>query len=209
MYDSFFYILGYLFGSLPFAFIGYLFGSIPFGLLLVKAAGLGDIRNIGSGNIGTSNVLRTGRKDLALATLILDAGKGAIAFAATYWLFHQSYTLALIVGFAAVIGHNYSIWLKFKGGKGVATSLGLYLVASPLVAFITIIIWLMVAIITRISSLAAMTALLVTPFVAYLYNNKALAIISFLLWILCVYRHKDNIKRILNGTENKIGGIKK
>lgn len=192
-----------------FALLGYLFGSIPFGLILVKAAGLGDIRDIGSGNIGTSNVLRTGRKDLALATLILDAAKGAIAFALTYWIFKQSYDVALIAGFAAVIGHNYSIWLKFKGGKGVATSLGLYLVASPLVAFVTIIIWLIVAIITRISSLAAMTALLVTPFVAYLYNDKTLAIVSFLLWILCMFRHKDNIKRILNGTENKIGSSKK
>ncbi|MFV0321813.1 MAG: glycerol-3-phosphate 1-O-acyltransferase PlsY [Alphaproteobacteria bacterium] len=192
-----------------FALLGYLFGSIPFGLILVKAAGLGDIRDIGSGNIGTSNVLRTGRKDLALATLILDAAKGAIAFALTYWIFKQSYDVALIAGFAAVIGHNYSIWLKFKGGKGVATSLGLYLVASPLVAFVTIIIWLIVAIITRISSLAAMTALLVTPFVAYLYHDKTLAIVSFLLWILCMFRHKDNIKRILNGTENKIGSSKK
>lgn len=192
-----------------FALLGYLFGSIPFGLILVKAAGLGDIRDIGSGNIGTSNVLRTGRKDLALATLILDAAKGAIAFALTYWIFKQSYDVALIAGFAAVIGHNYSIWLKFKGGKGVATSLGLYLVASPLVAFVTIIIWLIVAIITRISSLAAMTALLVTPFVAYLYHDKTLAIVSFLLWILCMSRHKDNIKRILNGTENKIGSSKK
>ncbi len=193
----------------PFFILGYLFGSIPFGLLLVKAAGLGDIRNIGSGNIGTSNVLRTGRKDLALATLLLDAGKGAIAFAISFWLFNQSYTLSLIVGFAAVVGHNYSIWLKFKGGKGVATSLGLYVVAAPIIAAITIVIWFIVARITRISSLAAMTALLVTPFVAYFYHNKILAIISFLLWVLCVWRHKDNIKRILNGTENKFGGTKK
>lgn len=192
-----------------FALLGYLFGSIPFGLILVKAAGLGDIRQIGSGNIGTSNVLRTGRKDLALATLILDAAKGAIAFALTYWVFKQSYNIALIAGFAAVIGHNYSVWLKFKGGKGVATSLGLYLVASPIIAIITIIIWLIVAIITRISSLAAMTALLVTPFIAYLYHDNALAIVSFLLWLLCIFRHKDNIKRILNGTENKIGSAKK
>ncbi len=192
-----------------FALLGYLFGSIPFGLILVKAAGLGDIRDIGSGNIGTSNVLRTGRKDLALATLILDATKGAIAFALVYWLFKQDYTTALITGFFAVIGHNFSVWLKFKGGKGVATSLGLYAVASPIIALITIIIWLMVALITRISSLAAMTALLITPIVAYFYNDKILALISLLLWFLCLFRHKDNIRRILDGTENKLGKEKK
>ncbi|MFV0430872.1 MAG: glycerol-3-phosphate 1-O-acyltransferase PlsY [Alphaproteobacteria bacterium] len=190
------------------AILGYLFGSIPFGLILVRAAGLGDIRNIGSGNIGTSNVLRTGRKDLALATLILDAAKGAIAFALAYWLFKQGYTTALIAGFFAVLGHNFSIFLKFKGGKGVATSLGLYAVAAPIITIVTLIIWLIVALITRISSLAAMTALLVTPAVALLYGNKPLALISFLLWGLCMFRHKDNIIRILNGTENKIGGIK-
>ena len=143
------------------AIIGYLTGSIPFGLVLTYCAGLGDIRKIGSGNIGTTNVLRTGHKGLALLTLLLDVFKAAFAAFLCQWLFDTN--VGYFAGFMAVIGHNYPIWLKFKGGKGVASTLGLMLAMTPCIGILTCLTWLVVALIWHYSSLAALTALAAAP----------------------------------------------
>ena len=140
------------------ASLGYIFGSIPFGLVFTRLGGLGDIRKIGSGNIGATNVLRTGRKDLAFLTLVFDIGKaGLVALLCTF--LYASSTMGLIAGTAAVIGHNYPIWLKFKGGKGVASTLGLMLIMTPFVGILTALTWLAMAVSFRYSSLSALTAL--------------------------------------------------
>lgn len=189
---------------------GYLIGSVPFGLLLCAAFGYGDIRTIGSGNIGATNVLRTGNKLLAFITLILDIGKGVMAFIAAHIVLAKTGIeadrafLATVAAFAAVIGHMFPVWLKFKGGKGVATALGALIAAMPQVGGTAVVIWLISAMVTKISSLAALSAFLITPAVTFLFYGKTLAIIhagvSALIWL----RHKDNIKRIANGTEPKI-----
>lgn len=182
---------------------GYLIGSIPFGLILTKAAGLGDIRKIGSGNIGATNVLRTGRKDLALLTLILDAGKAA--FIALFFKYiTQSEAVGLLSGVAAIIGHNYPLFLKFKGGKGVASTLGLMLAMTPLVGVLTALTWLFMAFTFKYSSLSALTALALAPIYALLIEEPIVSLVYLLLTILSFYRHKDNIKRILKGEESKI-----
>src|SRR3981189_1762307 len=150
---------------LPVALVlGYLLGSIPFGLILTKLAGTQDLRSIGSGNIGATNVLRTGHKGLALATLLLDGGKGAIAVLAIGTI--MAPPAALIAGVAAVVGHNFPVWLRFKGGKGVATTLGTMCAAVPLVGLLACVTWLAVAAIFRYSSLAALTALALAPLYA-------------------------------------------
>lgn len=183
--------------------IGYLIGSIPFGLVLTQLAGLGDIRKIGSGNIGATNVLRTGRKDLALLTLILDAGKAAFV-ALIFKYFSGSDMLGLVSGVFAVIGHNYPVFLKFKGGKGVASTLGLMLAITPIVGVLTALTWLFMALTFRYSSLSALTALALAPIYALFFETPAVSLVYLFLTVLSFYRHKENIKRILNGEESKI-----
>ncbi|MET0183301.1 MAG: glycerol-3-phosphate 1-O-acyltransferase PlsY [Caulobacterales bacterium] len=186
---------------------GYLLGSIPFGLLLTRLAGLGDIRAIGSGNIGATNVLRTGRKDIAIATLLLDAGKAAAALiiARALWGFDAG----LIAGAAAFIGHCFPIWLGFKGGKGVATFFGVLLAGIWPIGLLAGVTWLAVAGIFRMSSLAALCAALVAPLAA-LIAGEEMSVIVFcaVLTVLIFFRHRANIERLLAGTEPKIGAKK-
>jgi glycerol-3-phosphate acyltransferase PlsY len=192
------------------ALIGYGFGSMPFGLVLTRFAGLGDIRSIGSGNIGATNVLRTGRKDLAALTLILDAAKGAIAVVVVRLIADgpAAEILALVAGVGAVVGHNFPVWLSFKGGKGMATTIGLYLAALPVAGVMACATWLVIAGLFRYSSLAALVALALTPLYAFIlgYPNAALAFLA--LGILGWVRHHANIARLLKGAEPKIGGAK-
>lgn len=183
---------------------GYFLGSIPFGLVLCKIAGLGDIRNIGSGNIGATNVLRTGNKPLALATLILDSGKGAIAVLITVAVF--DFNAAMLAGFAALIGHCYPVWLKFKGGKGVATTLGTLIALKPILGLIACVIWLLMALLFRVSSLAALVAVGMTPLIAHLlFANSNLSALCAAIAALVYIKHRDNIKRLFAGQEPKIG----
>lgn len=189
------------------ATLGYFLGSIPFGLLLTRFAGLGDIRKIGSGNIGTTNVLRTGHKGLALLTLLLDIFKAA--FAAIFCSFFFGDNLGYLAGFMAVIGHNYPVWLKFKGGKGVASTLGLTLVMTPYVGICTCLTWLLVALIWHYSSLAALVALAVALLFALLQQNMPAAFTYALLAVLSYYRHRANIKRLIIKQESKISFHKK
>lgn len=195
---------------------GYLLGSIPFGLVLCYIAGYGDIRKIGSGNIGTTNVLRTGNKTLALLTLILDAFKAGIAAYlagklspdAHLDLWSETTTLstiaALIAGGCAVLGHNFPIWLKFKGGKGVASSFGLVLVLTPKIALLALAIWIIMVAIFRYSSLAAITAATATPIITYFMTNKFYTICYGILVILLLVRHHANFVRLFKGQESKV-----
>lgn len=182
--------------------VGYAFGSIPFGLLLTKAAGLGDVRSIGSGNIGATNVLRTGRKDIAAATLLLDALK---ATAAALIMSAFSPEAGALAGFGAFLGHIFPVWLKFKGGKGVATFLGSLLgIASPAgLAFIAI--WLSVAFLSRYSSLAALVASAASPFVLFAMGLPGQALLLGVMAAILWWKHKENIARLFDGTEGKIG----
>ncbi|GAA0581923.1 glycerol-3-phosphate 1-O-acyltransferase PlsY [Caenispirillum bisanense] len=192
---------------------GYLLGSVPFGLVITRLLGLGDIRQIGSGNIGATNVLRTGNKPAALATLLLDSGKGAIAALLALALLGGDGDLgvevALAAGVAAVFGHNFPVWLRFKGGKGVATTLGTLLATAWPVGLAACGIWLLTAAITRYSSLSALVALTVAPvaawFLATPLHAAAFALLAVLAWI----RHRENLRRLLNGTESRIGSKKK
>jgi glycerol-3-phosphate acyltransferase PlsY len=184
------------------AILGYLLGSIPFGLLLTKMAGLGDIRAIGSGNIGATNVLRTGRKDLALATLLLDGGKGAVAVLIAR-LFAED--LTVIAGGAAILGHLFPVWLKFKGGKGVATTLGTLIAANWMVGIGACLVWVVMALVFRYSSLSALMAVLSAPFLALGLGTMPQAYFAAFAAILVWLRHKDNIRRLLSGEEPKIG----
>jgi len=186
---------------------GYLLGSIPFGLVITKLAGLGDIRAIGSGNIGATNVLRTGRKDLALATLLLDAGKAGIA-AAIFGYFLGT-TAGLIAGAAAFTGHCFPVWLKFKGGKGVATFVGTVLVVAWPVGLAVIASWLITAAIFRMSSLGALVGALAAPIAALVLGRFDVAIMTGLLTIMIYWLHRANIGRILKGEEPRIGAGKK
>lgn len=188
-----------------FILFGYLLGSIPFGLVLCKIAGYGDIRSIGSGNIGATNVLRTGNKPLALLTLICDSGKGAAAVLITGAL-ASAPLIIMLAGLAAVLGHMFPVWLKFKGGKGVATTLGTMLAISPLLGLAMIAIWLLMAFTLRISSLSALTAFAAAPVLAYLWlGNEMLALLAAVIAALVFWRHEANIKRLLKGEEPKIG----
>lgn len=184
------------------ALLGYLLGSIPFGLLLTKLSGLGDIRAIGSGNIGATNVLRTGRKDLALATLLLDGGKGAVAVLIAR-LFSED--LTVIAGGAAILGHLFPVWLKFKGGKGVATTLGTLIAANWIVGIGACLVWLIVALVFRYSSLSALIAVAAAPAIALWLGNIPLAWLAAFAAMLVWIRHHENIKRLLSGAEPKIG----
>ncbi len=187
--------------------LGYGLGSIPFGLLLTKTAGLGDIRAIGSGNIGATNVLRTGRKGLAAATLILDAVKGAAAVSIAR-LYIDDSDIALLAGLAAVLGHLFPIWLRFKGGKGVATGLGVLLAASWPIGLAACAVWLIVAATARLSSLAALAAFSAAPCVALILEEFNVVKLSFTIAMLVFVRHQANIRRLLAGTEPRIGGGK-
>ncbi len=184
--------------------LGYLLGSIPFGLLLTRSAGLGDIRGIGSGNIGATNVLRTGRKGLAAATLILDGLTGANAiWVAQALLWDQD--AALFAGLAAVLGHLFPIWLRFKGGKGVATGLGVLIAASWPVGLAACAVWLLIAVVARFSSLAALAAFAAAPVVALVLEEFGLVKLAFTIAVLVFVRHQANIRRLLSGTEPRIG----
>ena len=183
--------------------IGYLLGAIPFGLLLTRAAGLGDIRRVGSGNIGATNVLRTGHRGLAAATLVLDAVKGAGAVLIGAWLLGE--TAGIAAGFGAFLGHTFPVWLAFKGGKGVATYVGVLLGLSWPTALAFCAIWLAVAFVTRYSSLSALAASVATPFVLWAFAKPDLALVTGALTVLLVGKHRANIKRLLAGHESKIG----
>jgi glycerol-3-phosphate acyltransferase PlsY len=195
---SFDYTWPYYLGAL----LGYLLGSIPFGLLLTRAAGLGDIRKIGSGNIGATNVLRTGNKGLAAATLLLDGGKGAAAvLLAQRW----GPDMAILAGAAAMLGHLFPVWLAFKGGKGVATGLGVLLALDWRIGLIACATWLVVAYLLRYSSLSALAAFALSPVVALVIATRQLAAVALFLAALVWLRHHQNIRRLLRGQEPKIG----
>ncbi|MEM7328430.1 MAG: glycerol-3-phosphate 1-O-acyltransferase PlsY [Pseudomonadota bacterium] len=188
---------------------GYLLGSIPFGLLITRLAGLGDIREIGSGNIGATNVLRTGRKDLALATLLLDSFKAGLAVFLLATLSGDR-NIGLVAGACAFLGHCYPIWLGFKGGKGVATYAGLLVFASPLALAVGAPIWLILFGVTRISSLSALVAAACVPMgAAFLGETRFATLTLIALSLLVFWTHRANIKRLLNGTEPKFGSSAK
>jgi acyl phosphate:glycerol-3-phosphate acyltransferase len=181
---------------------GYLLGSIPFGLVLTRAAGLGDVRSIGSGNIGATNVLRTGNKKLAAATLLLDALKGTLAcVVAAHW----GMEAGIIAGFGAFIGHLFPVWLGFKGGKGVATYLGVVLGLAPWMALVFAVVWLALAFLLRYSSLAALVATLAVPVVEYTTGDPRLTLLFAVMALITWFKHRANISRLINGTESKIG----
>jgi glycerol-3-phosphate acyltransferase PlsY len=188
---------------LPFIFPGYLFGSVPFGLLLTRMAGLGDIRAIGSGNIGATNVLRTGNKGLAAATLLLDAGKGAFAVGVFRYLGPPD--AALWSGLGAIFGHLFPVWLGFKGGKGVATGFGVLLAAAWPVAVVSFVVWLIVAVVARMSSLAALAAIAVAPVAALFLADSKVVWLVLGIAVPLIARHHENIRRLLAGTEPRIG----
>jgi acyl phosphate:glycerol-3-phosphate acyltransferase len=209
-------LVGPALGTLALAAVGgYLLGSIPFGVILTRLATGKDVRSIGSGNIGATNVLRTGRKDLALATLILDAGKGAAAFLIAQDLFPGVPAIAAVAGGAAFLGHLFPVWLGFKGGKGVATFFGLLLAAAWPLGLMAGATWLLVAVLFRMSSLAALISAVAAPLLALLplplmglpASGPLLALsvaTAGLIWL----RHQENIARILKGTEPRIGAKK-
>ncbi len=186
---------------------GYLLGSVPFGLLFTKMAGLGDIRSVGSGNIGATNVLRTGNRWVAAATLVADGGKGAAAVLIARYVAGD--TMAVLAGTAAFVGHIFPVWLKFKGGKGVATFLGLTLALSFPIGLAACATWLVTAAVTRISSLSALVAAALAP--AYFWYADYWLVIPFAVFfaVLIFIRHRDNIRRILAGEEPRIGAKKK
>ena len=183
--------------------LGYALGSIPFGLILTRLAGAGDLRTIGSGNIGATNVLRTGRKGLAAATLLGDMLKGTAAVMLTAHFFGRE--AALAAGLGAVLGHVFPLWLKFKGGKGVATYIGVLIGLAWIAAAIFGAIWLAVACISRYSSLAALIASALTPVTLWLMNRPDAAVLYAALTALLWFMHRANLARLLQGTEPKIG----
>lgn len=206
------------------AMFGYLAGSIPFGLVLCYLCGYGDIRKIGSGNIGATNVLRTGNKLLALLTVLLDAFKAGIAaYVALKILpdlevniagirglnFQLNYMGAMIAGVAGILGHMFPVWLKFKGGKGVSSAFGFILITSWQVALIAFAVWLTMAILFRYSSLAALTACMTVPVVAFFLSPMLFCVTYTFVAFLVIIRHHQNISRLLSGTESKISFKKK
>jgi glycerol-3-phosphate acyltransferase PlsY len=188
------------------ALLGYLLGSVPYGLILTKAAGLGDIRAIGSGNIGATNVLRTGNKPLAAATLALDVLKGAVALLLARWWWGED--AALVAGVAAMAGHAFPVWLGFKGGKGVATGAGVLLAAQWWLGVAVLAVWVAVFAATRISSAGALVACVAAPIVALAAGDLRLAAFAAGLAALIVWRHRPNIQRLLAGTEPRFGAKK-
>jgi acyl phosphate:glycerol-3-phosphate acyltransferase len=188
---------------LAYALLGYLFGSIPFGLILTRFAGLGDIRRIGSGNIGATNVLRTGNRGLAAATLLLDGGKGAAAVLVAAWL--GGHDAVLWAGGGAVLGHAFPVWLGFKGGKAVATSYGVLIAAAWPVGLCAGAIWLAMAAMGRISSLAALVSFALAPLLAAALADATVVKLALVIAVLVFARHHTNIRRLLAGTEPRIG----
>jgi glycerol-3-phosphate acyltransferase PlsY len=182
--------------------LGYGLGSIPFGVILTRLFGAGDLRKIGSGNIGATNVLRTGRKGLAATTLILDALKGVVAVLIGARLGHG---LDLVAGVAAFYGHLYPVWLKFRGGKGVATMMGLCFVLDWRVGLIYALVWLGTIAVTRISSVGGMAAALSAPIAAFIFGEGNLALMMTALALTIFWKHQDNIQRLASGTEPRIG----
>ncbi|SES10317.1 glycerol-3-phosphate 1-O-acyltransferase PlsY [Rhizobium sp. NFR03] len=189
--------------TLGFLLFGYLLGSIPFGLLLTRAAGLGDVRKIGSGNIGATNVLRTGNKKLAAATLLLDALKGTLAAAVGYHFLGPEAGIA--AGFGAFLGHLFPVWLGFKGGKGIATYIGVLLGLAPLVVLVFAACWLIVAKVTRYSSLSALIATVVVPVVLLVAGYGRIGLLFVVLSVITWIKHRANIERLIAGTESRIG----
>lgn len=183
------------------AVLGYLFGSIPFGLVLTRLAGLGDIRKVGSGNIGATNVLRTGRKDLALATLLLDGAKAAIAIIIAYLVGWRPE----VAGAAAFLGHCFPVWLKFKGGKGVATFFGALFALHWPAGIFAALTWLGTAFVSRYSSLSALLAAAASPLVLFAMGRPAFAVAALFMAVLIYVRHRANIERLLTGAEPRIG----
>lgn len=189
---------------LPVAFvIGYLLGSIPFGLILTRLAGTQDLRSIGSGSIGATNVLRTGRKSLAAATLLLDALKGTLAVVIAFRI--GGLNAALLAGLGAFLGHLFPIWLKFRGGKGVAVYIGVLLGLIPAGALVFCLLWLATAFTTRYSSLSALVAAFITPIFLWWFSDPKLASLFVVLTLLLFYAHRENIKRLQAGKESRIG----
>ena len=182
--------------------VGYLLGSIPFGLLLTRLSGKGDLRDIGSGNIGATNVLRTGAKGLAALTLLLDAAKGAVAvmIAQYYWPDGTYHAAA-----GALVGHLYPVWLKFRGGKGVATLLGVIAPLLPIAAIVYALLWVGMLLVWRISSVAGLIAVASAPVTAALIGERALFPMLVGFAILVIWKHRENIGRLINGTEPRIG----
>lgn len=183
--------------------LGYLLGSIPFGIVITRALGLGDLRQIGSGNIGATNVLRTGNKPAALATLLLDSGKGAIAVLLARHFGGE--TAAILAGGAAFLGHCFPVWLGFKGGKGVATFLGTVIALYWPLGLIACAIWGLTALVSRISSLSALLAAALTPIFAWALGYTNLILVTLFMAVLIFIRHRANITRLLDGTEPRIG----
>ena len=181
---------------------GYLLGSVPFGLLVTRMAGLGDVRKIGSGNIGATNVLRTGNKGLAALTLLLDALKGTVAVSvASRWGLEP----ALAAGLAAFLGHLFPVWLRFKGGKGVATYLGVLIAFAWKGALVFAAVWIAVAVVSRYSSMSALVAAIASPIALYLFGLPTHAMILAAMSIIVFIKHRPNIERLLARTESKIG----
>lgn len=189
--------------------VGYLLGSIPFGVILTRLFGAGDLRQIGSGNIGATNVLRTGRKGLAAATLILDGAKGAVAvLLARHFAPELGPDGAMIAGAAAMIGHCYPVWLNFRGGKGVATLLGLALALAWPIGLVFAVVWLGTVLLLRISSLGGMLGAVSTPVAALAFGHPTYAVGLAGLAVIVLWRHRENIARLRAGTEPRIGGKK-
>jgi glycerol-3-phosphate acyltransferase PlsY len=184
-------------------FLGYLLGSIPFGLILTRLAGTKDLRSIGSGSIGATNVLRTGSKPLAVATLLGDALKGTLAVVIAGY--YGGPNAAMLAGLGAFLGHLYPVWLKFKGGKGIATYIGVLIGLFWPAAIVFCVMWLATAFTTRYSSLSALIAAFVTPLFLWWFGHPALASLFVVLTLLTFYAHRENIKRLQAGTESKIG----
>ena len=182
--------------------LGYLLGSIPFGLLLTRLAGAGDLREIGSGNIGATNVLRTGRKALAAATLLLDAGKGAAAVLLAAWLWPGTENVAAA---GAFVGHLYPVWLLFRGGKGVATFLGIALALDWRLGLVYAVAWLGTLALTRISSLSGVTAAVSAPVAAAYFGRFDVTILFLGFTLLLIWKHRSNVSRLLAGTEPRVG----
>jgi glycerol-3-phosphate acyltransferase PlsY len=183
--------------------IGYLLGSIPFGLVLTRLAGTQDLRSIGSGNIGATNVLRTGHKGLAAATLILDALKGTAAVIIAGYIGGPD--AAMLAGLGAFLGHLFPVWLKFRGGKGVAVYIGILIGLFWPAAILLCLIWLAMAFALRYSSLSALTASVITPIFLLWFGHEALAALFAVLTLLLIFMHRANIRRLMDGTEGKIG----
>ena len=193
------------FGWLCGAFtLAYFLGSIPFGIIFTKMAGLGDMRKVGSGNIGATNVMRTGRKGLGLMTLLFDAGKGCLAIILVRYIYSD--TFALLAGFFTVLGHIFPVWLHFKGGKGVATTIGVFFGIHWLLGVSVCIIWLAAFLLMRISSLASLLAMGYSPIAAYLIVGDASALLCMALAAIILATHRTNIERLLDGTEFNFRG---